>query len=160
MNATTKDRSAGPSETELVITRVFDAPRALVFKAWTEAERVKQWLAPHGFTIPACEADVRPGGSWRQCMRDPKGVDLWLGGVYREVVEPERLVFTHAWDEDGGKRGRETLVTVTFTERGGKTEMIFRQSGFESAESRDGHQDGWNECFERLVKLLAAASQG
>lgn len=144
---------------ELVITRVFDAPRDLVWKAWTEPERMKQWLAPQGFTIPVNEGDLRAGGTWRACMRKPDGTDLWLGGIYREVVEPQRLVFTHAWDNENGKPGPETLVTVTFTERDGKTEMNFRQSGFESVDSRDGHAGGWGECFDRLEEILAATQK-
>ncbi|MEO8193813.1 MAG: SRPBCC domain-containing protein [Gemmatimonadales bacterium] len=143
------------NENELVITRVFDAPRALVWKAWTDAEELKQWSAPKGFTLPVNEGDLRPGGKWRSCMRKPDGTELWLGGVYREIVEPERLVFTHAWDDENGKPGPETVVTVIFSERGGKTEMNFRQAGFASADSRDGHAEGWGECFDRLEELLA-----
>jgi uncharacterized protein YndB with AHSA1/START domain len=142
------------SDRELVITRTFDAPRDLVWKAWTDPERLKQWSAPQGFTIPVSEGALRPGGAWRACMRRPDGTELWLGGVYREIVEPERLVFTHAWDDEKGKPGRQTTVTVTFTERGGKTEMKFRQTGFESVGSRDGHAGGWNESFDRLEELL------
>jgi len=140
---------------ELVITRVFDAPRELVWKAWTEPERLKQWSAPKGFTIPVAEGEMRPGGAWKSCMRKPDGTELWLAGVYQEIDEPRRLVFTHAWLDGNGKPGPETLVTVTLTERAGKTEMSFRQSGFDSAESRDGHAGGWNECFDRLEGLLA-----
>jgi uncharacterized protein YndB with AHSA1/START domain len=143
------------TERELVITRVFDAPRDLVWRAWTEPERIKQWSAPKGFTIPVAEGELRPGGAWKSCMRKPDGTDLWLAGVYREIDEPRRLVFTHAWLDEHGDPGPETLVTVTFVERGGKTEMTFRQSGFESTESRDGHAGGWNECFDRLDELLA-----
>ena len=139
---------------DLVITRVFAAPRELVWKAWTEPERIKQWSAPKDFTMPVAEGDLRPGGAWRSSMRKPDGTELWLGGVYREIVEPERLVFTHAWLDDKGKPGPETLVTVTLTERGGKTEMTFRQTGFDSVESRDGHAGGWNECFDKLENLL------
>jgi uncharacterized protein YndB with AHSA1/START domain len=142
-------------ERELVITRVFDAPRDLVWKAWTEDERMKQWSAPKGFTIPVSEGDLRPGGAWKACMRKPDGTELWLGGVYREIIEPDKLVFTHAWLDEHGKPGPETLVTVTLTERGGKTEMNFRQSGFESVDSRNGHAEGWNECFDKLEGLLA-----
>jgi uncharacterized protein YndB with AHSA1/START domain len=90
-------------------------------------------------------------------MRKPDGTDLWLGGVYREIVEPERLVFTHAWLDANGKPGPETLVTVTLTERGGKTEMKFRQTGFDSTESREGHAGGWGECFDKLEELLATS---
>lgn len=140
------------------MTRVFDAPRELVWKAWTESERMKQWSAPNGFTIPVSDGDLRLGGAWRACMRKPDGTDLWLGGVYREIVEPERLVFTHAWDDESGNPGPETIVTVTLVERGGKTEMNFSQSGFESVEEQDGHEGGWTECFERLADHLARAA--
>ncbi|HWL38661.1 MAG TPA: SRPBCC domain-containing protein [Gemmatimonadaceae bacterium] len=140
---------------ELVIERTFDAPRELVWKAWTDPEMLKQWSAPHGVAIPVSEGELRPGGKWRACMHTPEGKDLWLGGTYREIVPPERLVFTHAWDDPSGKPGHETLITVILTERAGKTEMDFRQTGFDSNESRDGHNDGWNQCFERLKRLVA-----
>lgn len=142
---------------ELVITRVFDAPARLVFRAWTEPEHLVHWSAPRGFTITHCEGDLRPGGAWRSCMRSPAGEDLWLGGVYREIVEGERLVFTHAWDGKDGRPGHETVVTVAFTEAGGKTTMIFRQAGFESVEARDGHRGGWTECFDRLAEHFVTA---
>jgi uncharacterized protein YndB with AHSA1/START domain len=141
------------SEQDLVITRVFDAPRKLVWEAWTDPEKLKHWSAPKGFTLPVSEGDLRPGGKWRACMISPDGKELWLSGEYREIVEPSRLVFTHAWDNER-KPGPETLVTVTLTERGNKTEMTFRQSGFDSAESRQGHSEGWNECFDLLDDLL------
>lgn len=143
---------------ELVINRTFDAPRELVWEAWTDPDQLKHWSAPRGFTLPVSEGDLRPGGKWRACMRKPDGTELWLGGVYREIVEPERLVFTHAWDDEGGKPGPETIVTVTLSERDGKTQMNFRQTGFESAESREGHSEGWNECFDLLDDLLARAA--
>ena len=135
----------------LVITRVFDAPRALVFTAWTDPQHLVRWSCPHGFTLTHCEGDLRPGGRWRSCMRKPDGHDLWLGGVYREIVPPERLVFTHAWDDPQGNPGHETIVTVTLVERDGKTEMTFRQAEFESTGERDGHRGGWTECFEKLA---------
>jgi len=147
--------TATAGERELVIKRVFAAPRELVFKAWTDPEQLKQWSAPRGFTIPVSEGELRPGGKWRASMRKPDGTDLWLGGVYREIVEPERLVFTHAWDTEQGQPGHETVVTVTFVERDGKTEMTFKQSGFKSVESRDGHEGGWTESFDRLEELVS-----
>jgi uncharacterized protein YndB with AHSA1/START domain len=82
------------------------------------------------------------------------GTELWLGGVYKEVVRPEKLVFTHAWDGPNGKPGPETLVTVTFVEKGSDTEMHFHQTGFDSVESRNGHGEGWNECFGLLDTFL------
>lgn len=148
-----------PAERVLVLTRVFDAPRELVFKAWTEREHVIHWMAPRGFTIPSCEADLRPGGAWSCSMRPTQGPDLLVQGVYREIVVPERLVFTHAWLDDKGKPGHETLVTVTFAERGGKTAVTLRQAVFESVESRDGHRGGWTECFDLLAEHLAARKE-
>jgi uncharacterized protein YndB with AHSA1/START domain len=88
--------------------------------------------------------------------RDDTGEELWQSGVYREIVPPERLVFTYAWDQDDGSRGPETLVTITFAEHGGRTTMIFRQALFDTAESRDGHQGGWTSSFERLDEYLAS----
>src|SRR6516164_1264727 len=118
------DSPAVQSERELVITRIFDAPRRLVFEAWTKPEHLARWQgAPRGFTVTTHEVDFRPGGAYRLCMRSPDGIDHWLQGVYREIVEPERLVFTHVWLNAEGKPGKETLVTITFTERGGKTEL-------------------------------------
>jgi len=148
--AATASAKAMPDERVLVITRVFDAPRTLVWKAWTEREHLVRWSGPHGFTVTHCEGDIRPGGTWRSCLRSPEGVDHWNSGVYREIVPPERLVFTFAWEEDG-KRGHETLVTVAFAEEDGRTRMTFRQAVFETVSSRDGHADGWSQAFERLA---------
>jgi uncharacterized protein YndB with AHSA1/START domain len=143
------------SDNELVITRTFDAPRERVWQAWTDANQMKQWSAPRGFTIPMSEGDLRVGGAWRAMMVSPEGKELKLGGVYREIVRPERLVFTHAWDDPTGKPGPETVCSVTLVARGNKTEMTFRQTGFASKEERDGHNDGWSQCFDRLAELLS-----
>ena len=122
---------------ELVIERVFNAPRALVFRAWTDPEHARQWFGPRDYPARELTMDVRPGGRWRSCLRSVEtGNDLWVGGVYREIVAPERLVFTFAWEEEG-ERGLETLVTLTFTER-------------------DGHRGGWTSTWDRLDDLLAA----
>jgi uncharacterized protein YndB with AHSA1/START domain len=147
-----------PAERELVITRVIDAPRELVFKAWTDPVHTKHWMGPRGFTATHLEQDLRPGGAWRTCLRpDDGGRDLWQDGIYREVVEPERLVFTFAWDGENGQRGHETLVTITFAEEPGKTMMTLHQAIFESVERRDGHRGGWTSSFDRLVEHLAQA---
>jgi len=145
------------AERELVLTRVFDAPRRLVFKAWTEPERVVRWWGPQGFTMPSCTMDVRPGGAFRFCMRSPEGTDHWLRGVYREIVEPERLVLTWAWEDAKGKPGHETLVTVTFAEHGGKTKLTVHHAVFESVTIRDEHVRGWTEALDRLAQYLAKA---
>jgi len=99
--------AASTAERELVITRVFDAPRLLVFKAWTEPEHLVRWWGPRGFTTPSCKMDVRPGGAFRFHMRSPEGTDHWLRGAYREIVEPERLVFSWAWEDAESKPGHE-----------------------------------------------------
>ena len=140
---------------ELLIERVFNAPRELVFQAWTDPEHIRQWFGPRDHPAREMTMDVRPGGRWRGCLRSTEtGNDLWLGGVYREIVPPERLVFTFAGEEEG-ERGLETLVTITFAERGGKTHMTFRQSPFQSGGERDGHRGGWTSTFDRLDELLA-----
>jgi uncharacterized protein YndB with AHSA1/START domain len=138
------------------MTHIFDAPRALVFAAWTERRHLDHWQgAPQGFTVTTAESDIRTGGAFRICMRSPEGVDHWLQGVYREVVAPERLVFTHTWLDAERKPGQETLVTITFAERGKKTELTLRQTGFKSDESRAGHEGGWASTFDRLAEYLA-----
>lgn len=146
--------TAASTKREFVVTRVFDAPRRLVFKAWVEPERAAIWWGPHGFTTVSCKMDVRPGGAWRRCMRSPEGNDYWKRGVYREIVEPERLVFTYLDEDADGHTGPETLVTVTFAEHGGKTKLTLRQSGFDEAASRDAHQGGWTSCMERFAEYL------
>lgn len=139
----------------LVLTRIFDAPRELVFEAWTKPEHLNRWCAPKGFTIPHSEGDIRPGGFWRTCMRTPDGFDCWLSGTYREIEPPEFIRFTHAWEEDG-KRGHETVVTIRLTPYGQKTKLMLEQGLFDSKPSRDGHRGGWSECLDRLAELLVA----
>jgi uncharacterized protein YndB with AHSA1/START domain len=150
------DPSADPTAREITITRVFDAPRSLVFKAWTRPEQAAQWWGPQGFTVVSLEMDVRPGGAWRKCMRSPEGREYWRHGVYRVIVEPERLVFTYFSDDAHTNPGHETLVTVTFSELGAKTKMIFHHALFESVEARDAHQGGWSSTLERFGEYVAA----
>jgi uncharacterized protein YndB with AHSA1/START domain len=142
---------------ELVITRVFNAGRERVWKAWTDPEDLKQWSAPTGFTVPVSEGELKPGGHWKAVMVKPDGTRLPLGGVYREIVPPERLVFTHAWFDENDKPGPETLCTVILQKLGSRTEMTFHQTGFTSPESREGHKVGWTESFEKLEELLDPA---
>ena len=115
----------GSNKPELVITRIFDAPRSLVFQAWVDPKHLRQWSAPHGYELSHCEGEARPGGAWRCCMRSSDGKELWLGGVYRKVVENELIEQTHVWDEDGD----EKIVTVRFEDEGRKTRMTMRQGG-------------------------------
>jgi uncharacterized protein YndB with AHSA1/START domain len=140
----------------LVIERMFDAPRALVWKAFTDPARMVAWMGPREHPSVFHEADVRPGGKWRGCLRGvADGRELGQGGEYKEVREPERLAFTFTWDQDDGSRGPETLVEIDFAERGGKTLMTFRQGVFNTTPNRDGHGHGWNSTFDRLAEYLA-----
>src|ERR1700726_2003267 len=117
MEATTS-ASKESGERELTITRVFDAPRELVFKAWADPERHAQWLGLKGFTTISVQLDGRVGGSYRFGMRAPDGSAHWLCGVHREIVETERLAFTSYWEDANGKPGHETMITVTFADEG------------------------------------------
>ena len=149
MNTTTR------TTIELVINRTFRARRALVFACWVEQEYKEQWQgAPEGFTVTFAEADIRVGGSFKLCMRSPEGVDHWLQGRYLRVVKPELLEFTHCWLDSDGQPGQETLVTITFADRGKGTELTLRQRGFSSAGSRNGHELGWTSTLDRLTTYL------
>ncbi len=157
------DLVAEPGQQAIVITRVFDAPRKLVFKAWTDPAHVAQWWGPNGFTTTIHEMDVRPGGVWRFIMHGPDGVDYPNRIVYAEVVAPERLVYDHGDDEEGASA--RFHVTVTFAEQEGKTRLTIRML-FESAAERDrvvkefGAIEGAKQTLNRLAKHLAAQRNG
>src|SRR3989304_1584067 len=139
----------------LIIIRVFDAPRELVWKAWTEPERVMRWWGPKGFTSPVCKIDLRVGGVYLYCMRSPEGQDFWTTGVYREIVPLERIVYTDSFaDREGNVVPAthygmsadfplELLLTVTFEEQGGKTKMTLRHVGTPAGEMSDLTAAGW-----------------
>jgi uncharacterized protein YndB with AHSA1/START domain len=153
---------ANEMEREVTITRLFDAPRVLVFEAWTNPQHLARWWGPKGFSNPVCEADVRPGGAWRIVMRAPDGTEHPCGGVYREIVVPERLVFTNnAWDRDG-KPVLDGLTTVAFTEQGGKTKLVLqtRATGLVpyAAQMLKGMEAGWTQSLERLEALVQSAT--
>jgi len=151
-----KVRNSGSAAGELVMRRTFNAPRELVFRAWTEPQLLAQWSCPRGFTFTEQRGELRIGGAFFARMRSPEGTEHRLRGVYREIVPPERLVFTHCWVDESGTPGPETLVTVSLAERDGRTEMAFHQGIFSSVEAREGHGQGWSSCFERLTELLRA----
>jgi uncharacterized protein YndB with AHSA1/START domain len=160
MTATTNRK---PSATrELTITRVFDAPRSLVFKMWTDPKHMARWWGPHGFTNPVCELDVRPGGAIRIDMRGPDGVVYPMTGVFHEIVEPERLVFTAVAEDDDGNPQLEALTTVTFAEQGGKTTVAVHASAVglvaAAAQMLEGMQAGWTQSLERLAALVGRAN--
>lgn len=137
----------------LVVTRVFDAPRALVFRVWTAPEHLARWWAPQGFELLETRMDVRPGGAWYRRMRAPSGSIHVKRGVYREVLPPARLAFTYA-DEEDGELGPETLVTVTFEEECAQTRLTLRQAMFETVALRDGHAGGWGSALDRFAAYL------
>ena len=154
---TTKTNAGdAPADRTLVITRIFNAPRQLVWEAWTKKEHLEQWSCPRGMTMPESHGDLRVGGAWGFVMIAADGEKFPCSGVYREIVPNERLVMTHGWLEDDGTRPHETVVTVSFEDAGaGKTKMTFEQSIFKSVKSRDDHNGGWSQCFDKLSELLA-----
>lgn len=116
-------------EQEFVVGRQFTAPRTLMFQVFTRAEHLKRWWAPQPFTIPVCTIDLRPGGIWHYCMREPSGQDHWARSVYREIVLPEKLVYTSTFADEHANpiEGMpEHLTTVIFTEEAGKTGVTAR----------------------------------
>jgi uncharacterized protein YndB with AHSA1/START domain len=148
-----------PSDVEIAMTRVFEAPRTLVWDAHTKPEHVTQWmLGPEGWTMPACEIDLRPGGEWHFTWRRSDGSELDMRGVYREVVPPERLVSTESW----GEEWPETLNTLLLTEEDGKTTLTSTML-YPSKETRDaaldtGMKDGATVSFDRLAEYLRTLS--
>ena len=148
------------AEREVTITRVFDAPRALVFKAWTDPQHLAQWWGPHGYTTPVCDIEPRVGGELRIHVRAPDGAVHCLEGVIRDVVAPERLVFENTVVM-AGRRMLEGLVTVTFAERGGKTTMKVHARAAAVADEAvswlRGMNEGWAQTIERLEAFVAQA---
>jgi len=147
---------------ELVMTRVFDAPRRLVYDAHTKPELVRQWLlGPPGWTMPVCEMDVRVGGKYRWVWRkDSDGSQMGMGGVYREVVAPERLVTTERFDE--AWYPGESLNTLVLVEQGGRTTLT-QTLRYESQEARaavlkSGMESGVIASYDRLDAVLASAA--
>ena len=166
MPETTSSTRTDSAQHALVIERVFDAPRELVWKAWTDPEQVMRWWGPKGYTSPFSEIDLRVGGRYLWCMRSPEGQDLWSTGVYREIVPFERIVCTNSFsDEKGnvvpashygisGDIPLETLGTVTFEEIDGKTKLTLRHEGLPAGEMSEGAGVGWNESFDKLAASL------
>ena len=162
-----KSTAKEPVEEVLVIIRLFDAPRELVWKAWTEPETSMKWWGPKGFTCPVCRIDLRVGGAYFNCMRSPEGKDYWSTGVYREIVPPKRLVCTDSFADGQGNIvpathygmsadfPLEMLVTVTFEEQDGKTRLTLRHAGLPPGEDLDNCRVGWNESFDKLAEVLA-----
>ncbi len=150
----------------LIISRIFDAPRTLVWKAWTDPEQVRRWWGPKIFTTPVAKIDLRPGGKYLYCMRSPDGRDFWSTGVFREIVEPERIVATDSFSDEKGNVvpasfygmdwdwPPEVPVTITFKETGGRTTLSLLYDRMPPKEMAEPMTAGWNESFDKLTALL------
>jgi len=158
-NKSTNKPGKDYADAEFVITREFAAPRELVFKAWTETQLLSQWWGPRGFTTPVCQWDARPGQTIHVVMRAPNGTDYPMGGAFREVTPPERLVFTAGALDDQGKLLFEFLHTVVLTEKKGKTTLTLHSRVLQTAPGAGkyigGFEAGMTQSLERLTDLLA-----
>ena len=160
---------------EFEISRTFDAPRELVWKAWTERDRLVQWFGPKGFTMPVATLDFRPGGVFHYCMRSAGGgQEMWGRFVYREIVPPERIAWVHSFSDETGGLARspfggdwplEMLASVTFAEQGGRTTVTVRWAPLNATEAerkafdaaRESMRGGWTGTFDQLDAYLAKA---
>src|SRR6267143_724660 len=156
---------ADNTKNEISITRIFDAPGELVWKAWTEPEMFKKWWGPKDFTAPVIKIDFRVGGKYLYCMRAPDGKDYWSTGTYEEIVPLERIVCTDSFADEHGNvvpathYGMEDFplklqVTVTLEEQEGKTKMTLRHVGIPVGKMNELCQAGWNQSFDKLAKSL------
>jgi uncharacterized protein YndB with AHSA1/START domain len=169
---TTNKKTRKAEEPELVIERIFDAPRDLVWKAWAEPERLMQWWGPQGFTMSVARMDFRPGGVFHYGMRSPDGHDMWGKFVYREILPPERMVFISSFSDEEGNLTRhpmsptwpqEVLNTLTLSGLDGKTKLVLRGGPFSATEverktfdeARTGVQKGFTGTFDQLADYLA-----
>ena len=154
---------AEPIERKVVLTRVFEAPRELVFRMWTEPEHMARWWGPDCFTNPVCEMDVRPGGALRIVMRAPDGTEYPMTGTFREVVAPERLVLLTVARDGEEKPLLENLLSITFAEEGGKTKLTVEAEavGFVpiAAQMLAGMEEGLSQSLVRLAELLKNVSK-
>jgi uncharacterized protein YndB with AHSA1/START domain len=140
----------GTEKPEVVVRRVFDAPRRLVFEAWTKAEHLSQWMPPRGFTMARCEMEFRPGGTFRNAFRGPDGVEYPFEGIYREIVEPSRIVWAGTIHDD-----LEVVTTATFEEHDGKTTLTVHQVFSHESDATRGAPIGWGQSLDKLGELLA-----
>ncbi|MEA2988570.1 MAG: hypothetical protein QOG83_1281 [Alphaproteobacteria bacterium] len=172
--------TAGQPETaspDFVVTRVFDAPRDLVWKAFTDPERMKEWWGPKGFSVITSKMDLRPGGTYHYGMKAPDGAAIWGKFIFREIVAPERMVFINSFSDEAGGQTRhpmaptwplELLSTFTFEDVGGKTKVTIRWAPHNASEEErktfdaghDSMRQGWGGTMEQLQTYLAKVQQG
>jgi uncharacterized protein YndB with AHSA1/START domain len=144
------------AEATLVLKRTVSAPPSQVFKAWTSPEQMRHWFCPEdGFSVAIAEVDLRIGGSFRIGMKNPKNQLHIATGTYREIQQPERLVFTWSWEHDP----IETVVTLSFTDVGNATELVLKHELLQTVKRRDDHARGWNGCLQHLEAFLLRYKQ-
>jgi uncharacterized protein YndB with AHSA1/START domain len=156
-------------EPDFAITRIFDAPRELVFRAWTEQQYIVRWWGPHGFTAPICKIDFRVGGSFHYRMRSPDGKEYWTKGTYQEIVVPEKIVSTMYLSDASGNLvapseyglgpdfPSEMLDIVTFDiHEGDKTKLTLRRNHATSIATRYQEDQGWSQSLDRLAEIITA----
>jgi uncharacterized protein YndB with AHSA1/START domain len=150
-------------ERTVTLTRVLNAPRDLVWRAWTDPKHMAQWFGPHGFTSTVPELDVRAGGALRIVMHGPDGNDYPMKGVFREVVAPERLVFSNIAIDNNGNHLLEGETIVTLTEQGGKTTMMMKSHAVGlvpiAPQMLAGMEAGWTQSIDKLAELVAKPQQ-
>ena len=169
---TDENAPATATRRELRIERTFNAPRELVFRAWSDPEHLARWWGPRGYTTSDWKIDFRIGGKYVYCMRSEEGEEIWATGVYREIVPPERIVCTDSFaDEQGnivpashygmeGDFAEEMILTITFEEiPGGGTKMTLEHTGLPAGDMQEGAGVGWNQSFDKLVEALASRGQ-
>jgi uncharacterized protein YndB with AHSA1/START domain len=148
-----------PTEREIVLTRVFDAPRSMVFDASTRPELLKRWFGPRGWSLVVCEVDLKVGGEWRFVLRGPDGKEMGMRGVYREIVPPERSVHTERFDDYPG----ESVVTAVLVEHGGKTTLtgtvLYESQEIRDAVIKSGMEHGAAETYDKLAELLTSTAE-
>jgi uncharacterized protein YndB with AHSA1/START domain len=137
--------------TTVEVRRTIPAPRERVFDAWTQAKELNRWSAPSPMT-PSAEVDLRVGGRYRIVMRAPDGSERLVGGVYRAIERPSKLVYTWRWEDR--PMATDTLVTIEFHDRGTATDVVLRHEGLKEGEDREHHEHGWNACLDNLVSIL------
>jgi uncharacterized protein YndB with AHSA1/START domain len=151
---------------DIIITRIFDAPRELVWKAWTDPKHFKIWWGPKDYTCPFCEMDLRVGGKYLNCMRSPEGKEYWTTGFYKEIIPFERIVYTDSFSDAEGNIVSatyygmspdfplEALVTVTLEDFEGKTKMTLRHTDLPAGDMSEQTGEGWSESFDKLAASL------
>jgi len=165
-------KNTGNEKERMVITRVFDAPRALVWKAWTDPQYVMQWWGPKGFTAPVCKIDFRVGGKFLCCMKSPDGQEMWNGGEYHEIVPYEKIVYSLYFADSKGNKvepeqlgikheavedARDVVIFEDFGNGQTKLTMIGNETMEDAKNS--GQLEGWNEIFEKVAAVIAGLAR-